>query len=337
MKHVHVDEVPWVEWSSPGGKFQAAGQQLSEALGAVVNATLAEGGHPFDLEHGRLPPGRSGCPFHSHSAQWELFIILSGTGTVRYGGRSRQIQAGEAVLHPPGEAHQLTNTGPDELRYYLVADNPLTEFWHYPDSNKWGHRPGGAVFRREERPYWEGEDDGQPEPASLPPRQPVKESAPLARFVTIADLPWERRHSPKGRFDSRCRDLSLALGGVRDQDVVHGGHPFDVQIRRVAPGAAICPFHSHLAQWELFVFTAGRGTVRSGTERVEVRPGDVVLHPPGTPYQTSAHADEELECLIIADNPPIDVFHYPESDKWGMRPPRKNFRLTEVDYFDGEE
>jgi hypothetical protein len=33
----------------------------------------------------------------------------------------------------------------------------------------------------------------------------------------------------------------------------------------------------------------------------------------------------------------VDVFHYPDSGKYGVRPLGKYFRLTEVDYFDGEE
>ncbi|OYU97910.1 MAG: cupin, partial [Verrucomicrobiales bacterium VVV1] len=41
--------------------------------------------------------------------------------------------------------------------------------------------------------------------------------------------------------------------------------------------------------------------------------------------------------LIVADNPPLDAFHYPDSDKWGLRAPRKFFRLNEADYWDGEE
>jgi uncharacterized cupin superfamily protein len=337
MKRILLDDVPWFEWSSPSGKFHGAGKQISEALGAAVNAPLSAGGHPFDLELGRLPPGKSGCSFHSHSAQWELFLILSGQGTVRYGSHSRDIRAGEAVMHPPGEPHQLINTGAAELTYYLVADNPLTEFWHSPDSNKWGHRPGGVWFRREEVGYWIDEDNDappQPEPTRATPSAAAE---PLSRFVSIESIPWEHRHSPKGRYGSFCRDISLALGGVRNMDAQHGGHPFDVQIRRVPAGAAICPFHLHVAQWELFVFTRGRGVVRSGDERAPVGPGDVVLHPPGTPHQTIASSEGELECLIIADNPPVDIFHYPESNKWGMRPPGKFFRMTEVDYFDGEE
>ena len=71
--------------------------------------------------------------------------------------------------------------------------------------------------------------------------------------IRIADLPWVEQHSPTKKFHSFCRNLSLALGGVRNAGTWGGGHPFDLQIRRLPPGAAVCPFHSHLAQWEMFV------------------------------------------------------------------------------------
>ena len=71
--------------------------------------------------------------------------------------------------------------------------------------------------------------------------------------IRISDLPWVEQHSPTKKFHSFCRNLSLALGGVRNAGTWGGGHPFDLQIRRLPPGAAVCPFHSHLAQWEMFV------------------------------------------------------------------------------------
>ncbi|MEY3774380.1 MAG: hypothetical protein RLZZ129_1160 [Verrucomicrobiota bacterium] len=335
MKHVHLDSVPWAEWSSPGGKFHGFGQQVSEALGAVTNANLAAGGHPFDLEIGRLPPGKSGCPFHAHSAQWECYWIRSGRGVMRHGSERREVKAGDLALHPPGSSHQLINTGDTDLTYYLVADNPLTEVWRYPDSNKWGFRPGGGIFLRQEVDYHFGEEDS-PESRQTPSPRPAPPETP-ARFAHVEDIPWDHRRSPKGRYDNRRRDLSLALGGIRNAGVPAGGHPFDLQIRRAAPGTLLCPYHSHVTQWELFVFLDGRGTVRTPEGNRAVGPGDVVLHPPGSPHQTIVAADSELECLIIADNPPADVFHYPDSNKWGLLTPGKFFRMTEVDYFDGEE
>lgn len=335
MKRIHLDQIPWSEWSSPGGTFHGMGKGVSEALGAVPNAILAAGGHPFDLEFGKFSPGKSGCPFHSHSAQWECYYILSGTGTMRHGGERRDVRAGDVMMHPPGNAHQLINTGTTDLLYYLVADNPLTEYWHYPDSDKWGFKPGRAIFRKQDVDYHLGEEDS-PEARQTPPPKPIPPGPP-ATFVNVADLVWEERRSPRGKYQSRCRNLSLALGGVRNAGVQAGGHPFDLQIRQIPAGAAICPYHSHAAQWELFVFTAGRGIVRTPEGLHEVGPGDVVLHPPGAPHQTRAAADTDLECLIIADNPPVEICHYPDSNKWGMDPGKTYFRITPVDYYDGEE
>ena len=77
--------------------------------------------------------------------------------------------------------------------------------------------------------------------------------------------------------------------------------------------------------------------VRSGSEKHSIVAGDVVLHPPGEPHQITASADDELVFLLVADNPPVDFWHYPDSNKWGLRAQRKFFRPQEVDYWDGEE
>ncbi len=34
---------------------------------------------------------------------------------------------------------------------------------------------------------------------------------------------------------------------------------------------------------------------------------------------------------------PADSTHYPDSGKWALMPARKVFRMTEADYYDGEE
>ena len=78
--------------------------------------------------------------------------------SVRAGAETGPVQAGDAVVHPPGEAHQLTNSGPGDLDYFLVADNPPNEFWHYPDSDKWGFRSPHKIFRATEIDYHDGEE-----------------------------------------------------------------------------------------------------------------------------------------------------------------------------------
>ena len=69
------------------------------------------------------------------------------------------VHAGEAVLHPPHEAHQISNdSASEELEYLLVADNPPVDYWHYPESGKWGLREPRQFFRVQPADYWDGED-----------------------------------------------------------------------------------------------------------------------------------------------------------------------------------
>lgn len=157
MKKINTSKIRWTKYSSPGGKYQLSWKQISEKLGDARNA-WPKGGHPFNVELNQLPPGKAACPFHSHTTQWELFMIVSGRGTVRAGNRKHAVEAGDAFMHPPGEAHQIINTGRQDLIFYIVADNPPVDIFHYPDAGKWGLRPHGKYFRMAEADYYDGEE-----------------------------------------------------------------------------------------------------------------------------------------------------------------------------------
>jgi uncharacterized cupin superfamily protein len=158
-RRLHPDDLPWDDWSSPKGKFHGACKELSIALGAKRNAPTGLGGHPFDLELNLLRPGCSGCPFHSHAGQWEMFLLIQGRGTVRAGAATRTLVAGDVVLHPPDEPHQITNASDQEdLLFYLITDNPPVDYWHYPDTGKWGVRSPRKIFRMQETDHWNAEE-----------------------------------------------------------------------------------------------------------------------------------------------------------------------------------
>ena len=157
MKKTNIPKLKWDLWKSPKGKYAQAGKDISGALGDVRGG-WPKHGHPFNLELVKVPPGKAACPFHTHTTQWELFVILRGTGTVRAGRRRIKVGPGDAFMHPPGEPHQLINIGKEELEFYIIADNPPADIFHYPDSGKWGFRPQGKYFRMVETPYHAGEE-----------------------------------------------------------------------------------------------------------------------------------------------------------------------------------
>lgn len=159
MRKINTHELEEVSWTSPKGKFGGFGKEISEALGRDPESTDLQKRHPFDVELMRIPPGKSSCPYHSHSAQWEFFHVLAGQGAVRHQDGTTAVGPGDAFLFPPGEPHELINDGTVDLIVYVVADNPIGESCHYPDSGKWLVRsPERRLIRSNDLDYYDGEE-----------------------------------------------------------------------------------------------------------------------------------------------------------------------------------
>lgn len=159
MKKINTHSLPEDDWSSPKGKFRGAGKAVSEALGRQPLSSDFNERHPFDVEILRIPAGQIPYPYHSHSAQWEFYHVISGTGLVRHAEGREPITAGDAFLFKPGEPHQLINDSDADLIIYVIADNPFGESVHYPDSEKWSVRsPERRIFRGDALDYYNREE-----------------------------------------------------------------------------------------------------------------------------------------------------------------------------------
>jgi uncharacterized cupin superfamily protein len=159
MKKVNVRDIPEESWTSPKGTFVGFGRELSVALGREEKSTDLLKRHPFDVEILRVPPGQTPYPYHSHSAQWEFYHVLAGRGTVRHPAGRTPVEAGDVFLFKPGEPHQFINDSPADLVVLVVADNPIGESCHYPDSNKWLVRsPERRFIRSDPLTYTDGEE-----------------------------------------------------------------------------------------------------------------------------------------------------------------------------------
>lgn len=161
MKRVNQNDLPWIERTSPRRTFRRFCRDLWGALAGRGAGPRLPGPPPFEVELVRLPPGAANYPFHSHAAEWECYLILAGSGTLRAGRRRTPLAPGDCVLCPPGEAHQLANDGATDLLYYVIANNAPADVWHYPDSGKWGFaRPDGGdrYFRPTDVGYFDGEE-----------------------------------------------------------------------------------------------------------------------------------------------------------------------------------
>ena len=159
MRKVNVKDIEPLKWTSPKGKFAGEGLEISEALGRKPRSTDLRERHPFDVEILRIPPGKAPYPHHSHSAQWEFYHVIAGRGIVRHDDGQAPVVEGDALIFSPGEAHQFHNDGAEPLVLYVVADNPIGESCHYPDSGKWAvASPERRCIRSDALDYFDGEE-----------------------------------------------------------------------------------------------------------------------------------------------------------------------------------
>jgi len=142
-----------------GPAFESADASFGRRLGLrLLGATYNE-----------VPRGKSGCPFHNHRGEDELYVILEGTGLYRLGMERVPVSAGDVLGAPaggPDTAHQLINTGDTVLRYLVVSNQAPVDVVEYPDSGKVlatvedGERDDGfrhMTHRSATVDYWEDE------------------------------------------------------------------------------------------------------------------------------------------------------------------------------------
>ncbi len=161
MRKVNLNDIEERERKSPSGKFGRRSRDISIALGRDPESLDLRKRHPFDLAQVTIPKGKSLCPYHSHSAESELYLVVSGKGGIRDKGGMTIVTAGDAFFFGPGEAHQLTNAGEEDFVYYVIADNPRGDSCYYPDSGKFAVMKEGTdevIVKGIETDYFDGEE-----------------------------------------------------------------------------------------------------------------------------------------------------------------------------------
>lgn len=92
------------EWAGPGYAAPAVNQSLAEATVAPGASTIA----------------------HYHRRSEELYLVTAGSGRLRVGEEEREVGAGDCVVIPPGEPHQLQNTGDADLVVVCACSPPYS-------------------------------------------------------------------------------------------------------------------------------------------------------------------------------------------------------------------
>ena len=114
-----------------------------------------------------VPAGEAAYPYHLHLGEEELVIVLTGRPSLRSPAGWRELDEGEVVSFPRGEAgaHQIVNRTTETVRFLAISTNGEPDIVLYPDSGKVGaaeRAPSGGGFRKlfriaEAVDYYDGE------------------------------------------------------------------------------------------------------------------------------------------------------------------------------------
>ena len=116
----------------------AAAQRYDARMGQVAPRL---GAQKLGYNITAVPPSKRAFPFHNHRVNEEMFFVIEGAGEVRIGETVYPLRAGDIVACPAGgkeSAHQIVNTGKEELKYLAVSTKLSPEIAEYPDSGKFG-------------------------------------------------------------------------------------------------------------------------------------------------------------------------------------------------------
>ncbi|MBI3892319.1 MAG: cupin domain-containing protein, partial [Candidatus Wallbacteria bacterium] len=118
-KHPHV-----ANWNDAPETDYSKGKHWGDRTRRLTPSMASEDGH-FGINYVVVKPGKASCPFHWHVKEDEAYIILQGSGLVRYGDDTVDVGAGDCVSFPrnSGQGHQIANVSDQDLVYLAIGEN----------------------------------------------------------------------------------------------------------------------------------------------------------------------------------------------------------------------
>jgi len=107
-----------------------------------------------------LARGESLCPYHWHTREEELFVVMAGTPTLRTSRGSFGLRAGDCVAFTtdPRGAHRISNEGDEAAIVLAIANTDGGDVCYYPDSRKFVVESTGTLVRElPQLDYFDGE------------------------------------------------------------------------------------------------------------------------------------------------------------------------------------
>ncbi len=127
--------------------------------------------------------------------------------------------------------------------------------------------------------------------------------------------------------------------GVRVGPMI-GASALGATVYDLDPGESVCPYHYEHGNEEWLIVLTGKPTLRDDeNEEYELKKWDLVVFPEGPEgaHKVTNRTEEPVRIAIASTKNEPSIAIYPDSDKIGVWPPGKLFRLGDaVEYFEGE-
>ena len=147
---VNVAELQSIRFPGDPPPFGGAFAEVGRLLGATK----------LGYAVGRLSRGEHYCPYHWHTAEEELCVVLEGTPTLRTPQGTFTLRPGDLIAFAanPSGAHRMWNDAEADAVFLMVANSDAGDVCFYPDSSKFVVEATGTMVR--DHPvldYYDGE------------------------------------------------------------------------------------------------------------------------------------------------------------------------------------
>ena len=102
----------------PGGKHKHS----FEFQRSDVSLPFSQGWGKLEIQFYTLQPGKANYPYHYHTANEEVFYVISGQGTLKTPDGEKTVSEGDVIVMPAHEngAHMLINNFDAPLTYIEI-------------------------------------------------------------------------------------------------------------------------------------------------------------------------------------------------------------------------
>ena len=151
INRINVDELRFENY--PNDPLPFRGSSVAE-IGRMLGARR------LGYAAGHLRKGDHYCPYHWHTQEEELFVVMRGTPTLRTPRGTFTLRPGDLVAFPtdPGGAHRLWNDADEDAVVVMIASLDEGDVCYYPHSQKFVVEKTDTLVRdHPQLDYFEGE------------------------------------------------------------------------------------------------------------------------------------------------------------------------------------